>query len=243
MVARVRSVLIGRVQALGPTVSGIAKRPVSGPVRVERLGLAGDQQADLRVHGGEDKAVLCYAWSHYDHWRSVFPGQPLLDAPGAFGENLSVEGLDERAVCIGDRWRIGSALFSVTQGRQPCFKLNLRFGVPDMAARVQASGRAGWYLRVLEPGWRIEAGDACELIERPHPAHSVASLLAMIRDRETRPDRLEPVLESPLPPSWRRLFERRLQSGQTEDWRRRLEGMSGRPSPSELQTTPDAGGG
>jgi MOSC domain-containing protein YiiM len=223
MVARIRSVLVGRVQPLGPTVSGIAKQPVSGPVRVGRLGLAGDQQADLRVHGGEDKAVLCYAWSHYKHWRSLFPDQPLLDAPGAFGENLSIDGLDEHGVCIGDRWRIGRALFSVTQGRQPCFKLNLRFGMPDMASRVQASGRAGWYLRVLEPG-RIEAGDACELIERPHPAHSIARLLALIRDRETRPDRLEPVLALPLPPSWRGLFERRLQTGRTEDWRRRLEG-------------------
>lgn len=223
MVARVLSVLVGPVQPLGPTVSGIAKRPVSGPVRVEPLGLAGDQQADLRVHGGEDKAVLCYARSHYECWRSVFLDQPLLDAPGAFGENVSIDGLDEHGVCIGDRWRIGTALFSVTQGRQPCFKLNLRFGVPDMASRVQASLRAGWYLRVLEQGW-IEAGDACELIERPHPAHTIARLLALIRDRESRPDRLEPVLALPLPPSWRRLFERRLQTGQAEDWRRRLAG-------------------
>ena len=222
MAARVRSVLVGRVKALGSTVSGIAKRPVSGPRRVEDLGLSGDEQADLRVHGGPDKAVLCYAWSHYEPWRDVFPDQPLLDAPGAFGENLCIDGLDEHVVCIGDRWRIGSALLTVTQGRQPCFKLNLRFGVPDMAARVQACGRTGWYLRVLEPGW-IEAGDPCELVDRPHPAHSVASVLALIRDRETRPDRLEPVLALPLPASWRRLFEQRLQAGQTEGWRRRLE--------------------
>jgi len=235
MVARVRSVLVGRVQALGPTVSGIAKRPVSGPLRVAALGLAGDEQADLRVHGGPDKALLCYAWSHYEHWRDVFPDQPLLDAPGAFGGNLSIDGLDEHAVCVGDRWRIGSALVSVTQGRQPCFKLNLRFGIPDMAARVQASGRVGWYLRVLEPGW-IEAGDLCDLVDRPHPTHTVAGVLAMIRDRETRPDKLEAVLALPLPASWRRLFERRLQTGQTEDWRRRLEGAQERSSPDGLQT-------
>lgn len=122
----------------------------------------------------------------------------MLQASGAFGENLSIDGLDEHAVCIGDRWQIGSALFSVPQGRQPCFKLNLRFGVPDMAARVQASGRAGWNLRVLEPGW-IAAGDPCELVDRSHPTHSVASVLALIRDRETRPDRLEAVLALPLP--------------------------------------------
>lgn len=223
MLARVRSVLAGRVQPLGGTVSGIAKCPVSGSLRVGALGLAGDEQADLRVHGGPDKAVLCYAWSNYEHWRSVLPEQPLLDVPGAFGENLSIDGLDEYGVCIGDHWRIGSVLFSVTQGRQPCYKLNLRFGIPDMASRVQSSLRAGWYLRVLEPGW-VETGDLCELTDRPHPIHTVASVLAMIRDRETRPDRIEAVLGLPLPASWRRLFERRLQTGRTEDWRRRLEG-------------------
>lgn len=223
MTPRVRSVLVGPVQALGATVSGIAKLPVSGPKRVERLGLVGDEQADLRVHGGEDKAVHCYAWSNHARWRSIFPEHPLLDAPGAFGENLSLEGVDEHSVCIGDRWRIGSVLLEVSQGRQPCFKLNLRFGVPDMASRVQNSLWAGWYLRVLEPGW-LEAGDCCELVDRPHPNHSVARLLAMIRDRETRPDELGPVLALPLPPSWRRLFERRLQTGQAEDWQRRLQG-------------------
>jgi MOSC domain-containing protein YiiM len=230
MPARVRSVLVGRVRPLGPTVSGIDKRPVSGPQRVERLGLVGDEQADLRVHGGEDKAVLCYAWSNHDHWRGVLPDQPMLHAAGAFGENLSIDGLDEHDVCIGDRWRIGSALFAVTQGRQPCFKLNLRLGIADMAARVQASLRTGWYLRVLEPGW-VEAGDACERIDRPHPAHTVASVMAMIRDRETRPDRLEAVLALPLPPSWRQLFERRRQTGQAEDWSRRLQGSPGQPAP------------
>jgi MOSC domain-containing protein YiiM len=214
---------VGRGQTLGRTVSGIAKPPVNGPLRVEALGLAGDEQADLRVHGGPDKAVLCYAWSHYAHWRGLLPAQPWLDVPGAFGENLSIDGIDEHAVCIGDRWRIGSALCSVTQGRQPCFKLNLRFGVADTAARVQASGRAGWHLRMLEPG-SIAAGDRCEIIDRPHPTHSVASVLALLRDRETRPDRRDAVLALPLPASWRRLFEQRLQTGQTEDWRRRLEG-------------------
>jgi MOSC domain-containing protein YiiM len=223
MTVRVRSVLVGQVQALGHTQSGIAKRPVSGPQRVERLGLVGDQQADLRVHGGEDKAVHCYAWAHYPHWRGIVSDAAWLDTPGAFGENLSLEGVDEHGVCVGDHWRIGSALLVVTQGRQPCFKLNLHFGVADMASRVQSSLRAGWYLRVLEPGW-LAAGDACELVDRPHPEHSVARLLALIRDRETRPEELQPVLTLPLPPSWRRLFETRMRTGQTEDWQRRLEG-------------------
>ena len=150
--AIVTAVLRGVVQPLGRTTSAIDKRPVEGPVQVHALGLAGDAQADLRVHGGLDKALHCYAWHHYATWRAELQGGTLWDAPGAFGENLSIDGLDEQSVCIGDRWGIGTAVTVVTQGRQPCFKLNMRFGVADMAARVQQTLRAGWYLRVEQPG-------------------------------------------------------------------------------------------
>lgn len=221
--AVVREVLTGAIRPLGRTTSGIDKRRREGPQHVEIMGLAGDEQADRRVHGGPDKAVLCYAWTHYATWRAQLPACSLLDAPGAFGENLSVEGLDERQVCLGDRFRIGSTLFAVTQGRQPCFKLNLRFGVADMAARVQESLRTGWYLRVLEPGV-VAAGDAVVLVERPCPSHTVADLLAAIRDREVRAEVLDPILALPLAPSWRTLFERRRQSGSVEQWTRRMEG-------------------
>lgn len=221
MAALVLAVLKGGIRALGPTLSGIDKAAVPGPQQVDRLGIVGDHQADLRVHGGEDKAVHCYAWSHYAYWRDVLPGNSLLEAPGAFGENLSMESMDERDVFIADRWRIGSAVFQVSQGRQPCFKLNLRFGTPDMAARVQETLRAGWYLRVLEPGC-VMAGDRAELIERPCPSHSIADLLALIRDRDISPEHLAPVLRLPLTPSWRKLFERRLAKGSVEDWSRRL---------------------
>jgi MOSC domain-containing protein YiiM len=221
MAAHVLAVLKGSIKPLGSTVSGIDKAAVLEPQRVERLGIVGDFQADLRVHGGADKAVHCYAWSHYAYWRGVLPGNALLDAPGAFGENLCMAGLEERDVCIADRWRIGSALFEVSQGRQPCFKLNLRFGARDMAARVQETLRAGWYLRVLEPGY-VTNGDHVELLERPCLSHSVADLLALIRDRETHPDRLGPVLRLPLTPSWRKLFERRLANARVEDWSGRM---------------------
>ena len=226
MTAHVGTVLTGTIEPLGSTVSGIAKHARDGRQRVERLGIVGDRQADLRVHGGEDKAVLCYAWAHYAEWREALPDNALLDAPGAFGENLSVHGIDEHDVCIGDRWRIGSALFEVSQGRQPCFKLNLRFGVADMAVRVQNSLRTGWYLRVIEPGF-VAAGDALELVERPHPAPSVAELLALIRDREVSSERLAAALRLPLTASWRRLFERRAQNGSAENWARRLTGKPG----------------
>lgn len=219
--ASVLAVLTGSVRPLGHTRSGIDKKKVSGPQRVEQLGLVGDSQADRRVHGGVDKAVHCYPWTHYAFWRQRLPGHALLQEPGAFGENLSIEGMDEQGVCIADRLRVGTVVFEVSQGRQPCFKLNLRFGVKDMAAQVQETLRAGWYLRVLEPG-SLSAGDGVELLERPHPEWTIARILAAIRDREVRPAILEQLLGLPLPASWRRLFERRLHSSEVEDWSKRL---------------------
>lgn len=221
--AKVRAVLRGKTQGLGRTSSAIAKHVVDGPVAVHRLGLEGDEQADLRVHGGEDKALHAYAWQHHAAWQQDLPGCELLGTPGAFGENLSVDGLTEAHICIGDHWQIGSAVVVVSQGRQPCFKLNLRFGVDDMAARVQQTLRAGWYLRVKEPG-TISAGDRLVLLDRPHPSHTVERLLALIRDRETRPDEMASVLALPLSAAWRKLFERRMQSGQVEDWSSRMQG-------------------
>jgi len=216
ILGKVLTVLRGSVQPLGHTTSGIDKHPAQGKVMVNPLGLDGDAQADLRYHGGEFKAVHCYSWAHYPTWRQELPENRMLDAPGAFGENLSIDGLDETTVCIGDRWRVGSVLFAVSQGRQPCSKLNLRFDVPDMATRVQRSLRTGWYLRVVEPG-TLAAGDAIELLERPHSNYSIATLLKLIRDRETDPARLQDVLKLPLPPSWERLFTKRLHSGQSDD--------------------------
>lgn len=218
-------VLTGTVAPLGATgkPSAIAKQPVAGPVAIGPLGLRGDAQADLRVHGGPDKAVHLYAWAHYAAWRAELGDAPVLQAPGAFGENLAVAALDEAGVCIGDRWRAGSAVLEVTQGRQPCWKLNLRFGVPDMSARVQNTLRAGWYCRTLQAGV-VQAGDGLELLERPHPGWTVQRLLALIRDRECHPAMLNDVLTLPLPPSWHKLFTRRRDQGQAEDWSARLRG-------------------
>lgn len=232
--------VIGRLRAVlaGPACpytrpgsrSAIDKRPLEMPVAVGPLGLAGDEQGDLRVHGGPDKAVHCYAWSHYASWRAelgaVRPAADLLSRPGAFGENFCLEpGLEEEQVCIGDRWAVGEqgALFELSQGRQPCWKLNDRFGVPDMARRVQQSLRAGWYLRVLQPG-RVAAGDAVYLLARPHPEWTVARLLRLIAERDCDPATLAAVLQLPLPPSWQRLFARRLESGQVENWASRMDG-------------------
>jgi len=223
LLGHVRSVLIGRAlpSSRPGVLSAIAKQPVEGRIAVHRLGLLGDEQGDLRVHGGPDKAVHCYSWSHYQTWREALPDCALLQAPGAFGENLSVEGMDEEGVCLGDQLRIGTALFSLSQGRQPCWKLNDRFGQKDMAKQVQTSLRAGWYLRVERAG-EVGAGDAIELLARPYPQASVARLLRAIRNREQDPAQLRELLALPLTESWRRLFAGRLNSGQIEAWAPRM---------------------
>ena len=168
--------------------SAIGKQPVAGPVRVHRLGLAGDEQADLAVHGGPDKAIHHYPHDHYGFWRDTIGDHPLLQAPGAFGENISTSGMTEETVCIGDRWRLGTALVEVSQGRQPCWKLDHRFdGLAVNAAMVRAR-RAGWYYRVIEEG-EVAAGDAMQLLDRPHPDWTVARAFGLLIAGDHRRDR------------------------------------------------------
>ncbi|WP_181702167.1 MOSC domain-containing protein [Chthonobacter albigriseus] len=182
----IASIQIGRIVRLpdGETPSAIAKRPVDRAVQVGPEGIVGDEQADRSVHGGVDKAVLHYSLDHYASWWSDY-GDALpasLSGGGAFGENLSSAGWTEETVHLGDRIRVGSVLFEVSQARQPCFKLNVRHGVEDLAWRVQKTGRSGWYYRVLEPG-TIRAGDSAEIVERPHPDWPVQrGFMTLMRD-------------------------------------------------------------
>ncbi|MBX9952818.1 MAG: MOSC domain-containing protein [Candidatus Obscuribacterales bacterium] len=143
--------------------TGIFKKPVSGKVKVRRLNLEGDAQADLTVHGGPDKAVYAYPLEQYDYWKTELSNSNL--EWGVFGENLTVEGFDENNVCIGDRMKIGSAMFAVTQPRMPCFKLGIRFGDPTIVKRFYKSGKWGFYLSVLEEG-EIETGDEIFVADR-----------------------------------------------------------------------------
>jgi len=221
----VDALLVGRARPYtrAGSRSGIDKRPLDGAVAIGELGLAGDEQGDPRVHGGPDKAVHHYAFDHYAAWRADLGDAPLLRAPGAFGENISARGLDEGNVCLGDRFALGTALLEVSQGRQPCWKLNDRFGVPDMARRVQATGRTGWYYRVLQPGVAV-AGDVLRLAARPYPDWPLRRLNRLLFDRVLAREALEPALDLPLVPSWRKLIERRLQQGGVEDWARRIDG-------------------
>ncbi|MCW2271137.1 6-N-hydroxylaminopurine resistance protein [compost metagenome] len=203
--------------------SAIDKQPRTGEVAVTALGLAGDEQGDLRVHGGKEKAIHHYPREHYDAWALELGGHPLLQAPGAFGENFSTYGWTEHTVCLGDRLRVGSAVLEISQGRMPCWKLNDRFGVRDMSLRVQQSGRTGWYYRVLEEGM-VAAGALIELIERPCPKWSVARLSSVLFDKQVDADILRQCLALPLAPSWRRTLERRLEKAEVEDWAPRLQG-------------------
>lgn len=150
--------------------SGIDKIAVAGRVAADRTGLAGDAQADRKNHGGIDKAVLAYAAAHYPHWRRDLPQHEWR--PGGFGENLTIDGLNESLVCLGDAYRIGDVLLEVSQPRQPCWKLCLRWEQPDLAKRVVATSRSGWYLRVKQSGM-IQAGLPVELVERPLPEWTI----------------------------------------------------------------------
>ncbi|WP_425480177.1 MOSC domain-containing protein [Xanthomonas cassavae] len=206
------------------TRSAIDKRAVPGPVRVGIDGLDGDEQGDRRVHGGPDKAIHHYPREHYAAWRSELGAHALLESAGAFGENLSTVGLTEADICLGDRFALGTAVVEVSQVRQPCWKLSDRFGVRDMARRVQDTGRTGWYYRVLQPG-AVTAGDILALQARPHPHWSLSRLQQLLYARAVDETAITEVLTLPLVPSWRILFERRLQRSQVESWSKRLDGV------------------
>jgi MOSC domain-containing protein YiiM len=184
--------------------TAIHKAPVPGRVAVKRLNLEGDRQADLSVHGGPDKAVYAYPTEHYPSWREELPGVAL--PWGTFGENLSTEGLREPELRIGDRLRIGTAEFLVTQPRLPCFKLNVRFQRPDMVKRFLRQSRNGFYLAVLKEG-DVGAGDSIALIPTQEDAVSVADIVALYTvDANNRGLMERAVRTSALPEGWRNHF-------------------------------------
>lgn len=153
--------------------TGIFKQPVSGRVALRKLNLDGDRQADLRVHGGEYKAVYCYPVEHYAYWRKELPGRDLPFA--VFGENFTTEGLLEDSVHLGDRFAVGSAEVVVTQPRLPCYKLGVRFGSDEMVKRFLASARTGFYLAVEREG-EVASGDEINLLSRDPGAVPVSEI-------------------------------------------------------------------
>ena len=193
----------------GNTINtGIFKKPMSGPVALRTLNLDGDQQADLAVHGGPNKAVYSYPSEHYGFWRGELPGTNL--PWGMFGENFTTEGLLEPEARIGDRIRVGSAEFLVTQPRMPCFKLGIRFGRDDMVKRFLRSGRTGFYLSVLREG-EVARGNPIEFAGRDDHGVTVADIAALYARDMDNEDLLRRAVEVPaLPESWRAYFRKRL---------------------------------
>lgn len=218
MVVRIASIQVGLPRQLGtadaadpmdqPWTSGIVKTSVLGPVTVGKLNLEGDGQADLVHHGGPDKAVLAYSAGHYRSWRNELGIDQLHH--GAFGENLTIQGLAEPDVCIGDIWRANDVLFQVSQPRQPCWKLGRRWRRADLPKRVVSTGRSGWYLRVLQEG-TIESGSAMTLEERLYPQWTVTHTATLMYGKQADREAVAALAElEVLAASWRDGFARSL---------------------------------
>jgi MOSC domain-containing protein YiiM len=200
---RVVSVNVGSIREVawhGTIVrTGIWKMPIGDrAVPVRGVNLAGDDQADRRVHGGADKAVYAYAEEDYRYWADE---EGVRTQPGLFGENLTVRGLELRNAVVGERWRIGTTLLEVAQPRLPCFKLGIRMDDPDFPRRFLAAARLGAYFRIIEEG-ELRAGDAIGVVDRPDHGITLGHMVEAMRDR----GRAAALLRAPrLPDFWRRL--------------------------------------
>ncbi len=162
-------------------VSGIFKQAITGAVWVGKINIAGDQQADLKNHGGEHQPVMAYSAEHYALWRDELPD--IAWVHGGFGENFTISGQDEKTVCIGDVYAVGGVRLEVSAPRFPCWKLARRWNQKDLTARVDDNHRSGWYLRVLEEG-EVDAGMDIELVSHPYPDLSIYSLHQVFDDFE-----------------------------------------------------------
>jgi MOSC domain-containing protein YiiM len=192
----------------GTVLTSIFKEPVDRRLRVTTLNFEGDQQSDLSVHGGADKAVYVYPSEHYEYWRRELPQTHL--PWGVFGENLTTEGLLEADIRIGDRFRAGSAEFVATQPRMPCYKLGIRFGRPDIVKRFLQSGRTGFYFAVTLEG-EVGAGDPIELIARADEGLTVADVVNLYTVDAQNQELLRRATQSSmLPKGWRDYFRKRL---------------------------------
>jgi MOSC domain-containing protein YiiM len=187
---RILSIQVGMPQAYGTEdaademdrawETSFFKQPVIGPRWLGKTNLEGNRQADTKNHGGPDKAALCYSAAHYPRWRAEITG---FDPPhGGFGENFTIAGQSEETVCLGDMYGIGEVRVQVSQPRGPCWKIERRWRLPGLTARVRETGRTGWYVRVLTVG-AVEAGMPLVLLERPCPEWTIARVHAVINNK------------------------------------------------------------
>ncbi|WP_284268988.1 MOSC domain-containing protein [Bradyrhizobium iriomotense] len=224
---------VGKVSQIGFSgiLSGIDKQSILLATHIGLEGISGDRQAES-FHGGREKAVLQYRSEHYLDWAAEFPDLASKFRTGGFGENFVVSGMSEDNMCIGDYVRAGSALLQISESRQPCFKLNHRFGNPGIARRAQETGRTGWLYRVIEPG-DVSPGDRIAVIERPLPDWPISRLQRYLYDIIDDLDMAETLSRLPhLSLGFRALFAKRVESGKAENWESRLSNgpLASRPT-------------
>ncbi len=190
--------------------TAIFKKQVEGRVAVNQFNLEGDAQADLTVHGGWSKSVYVYPHEHYEFWKGEFPEIALEN--GNFGENLTTEGLLETEVFIGDKIRIGTAEFAVTEPRMPCYKLGVRFGRSDIIKRFLQSRRSGFYLTVLKTG-ELGAGDSVEILSRDENRVSVTDIVRLyVQDKDDTETMSRALNVGLLPEGWKEGFRKHLRT-------------------------------
>lgn len=200
----------GRILLPEGHFSGIAKQPVSGEVMLGCEGFSGDLQVDTRQHGGPERAVCVYPLAAYRHWTAIYPRRAADFVPGAFGENLCWEEIDEDEACVGDRWQLGDAILEISQPRTPCWKLSQHLELPDLSKRIVQTGRgSGWLCRVIQPG-RVAADAALRLVQR-HPARvSIARLWQFTISAMPDPAALAQASQlDVLAPAWRNRLQSR----------------------------------
>ncbi len=227
LLTSIDGIFAGSVEHLWPgkPPSAIGKRPVFGRVEICETGLTDDAQADLTVHGGPDKALHHYPADHYAAWREEMNRSDLL--PGSYGENIAAIGLTEDKVCIGDVFTLGTATVQISQGRQPCWKLNAHIGDDRMAWRFQKTGRTGWYYRVLSIG-TVQLGDAIVLEHRPNPTWTVERVTAARLTRKVGTvDAAELAALPELAVGWRQAFAKIAKGDFNENTRARVQAPLG----------------
>lgn len=225
---QLNALLTGSLKPLGASgvESGIDKQPVSTPLYLSRTGFLSDMQADRKHHGGPEKAVHHYPFEHYAFWRQTIGPRAVLDRPGAFGENISTLGMEETGVALGDTFRLGDAVIAVSQPRQPCWKLNIRFAHACMAQKVQARARTGWYYRVVEEGV-VCPDDRLVLLERPLARWPLTRIWHKFYIDTMNMAELRELAQLPLlPQTMRKIASFRLQKQKTESWQERLAGKT-----------------
>lgn len=198
------------------------KQPAEGKIWLGKKNLAGDGQADLKHHGGPEKAVFAYPLEHYEYWKKELPDTGI--GPGGMGENFLIRYQTEVSVCIGDIYEIGEAVIQVSQPRQPCWKPARRYKIKNLALMLQHTGRTGWYYRVLKEG-SVEAGQILKLTERPYPQWTIERCNTIMHiDKDALKEAAELSRCEVLSPNWRETLWKRAERGENPDIRKRVIG-------------------